>query len=912
MPQRDPSSGRCNEPVALDLTHHDCSPRHNRPGRWHSGCTDPDAEVVTTMDDRTNAATWAGDVVLNDGGTVHVRPIKPADAPTLQAFHARQPFESQYFRYFSAKAKLTDAEAERFSTVDLRDRGALIVQDGDDLVAWASYERHANRDDADVAFHVDEAHLKRGIATILLEHLATMAKAAGIQRFTAEVLAENRGMSRVFAHAGWDLERSFDSGVVDLAWSLDDTATLISNIARREHIADSRSMARVFTPRSVALIGASEQPRSVGRTLLENLLADAGGRPLYCVNPAHTELLGQPCVASINDIDAEVDIDLAVIAVPELQLADVLAACARRRVRGAVVITSVSNGFPLAEVVADARRFGMRIVGPGSMGIALPAAQPPLHPHLAVHDIPAGPLAISMQSGSLGASILERTVRLGLGVGAFVSLGTKADVSGNDLLQWWDDDPTIRVVAMYTESFGNPRRFARIARRVGRTKPIIAARVKASEIDDALYRQAGVIRVDTVAQMLHTARVLALQPLPLGRRVAVVSNSDSPMRLLIAGLAVAGLDVINPTADADTNWTTDPEHFADQVRRRLVDGSCDVVVAIVAPPTAPLDENFAAQLAALNGVSTTVPLLTVLLGQDDGALRPGSSIPNFAFPDEAAEVLGRAVKYAEWRTSAADADEFSTTEAQTDDDHAAQRDAVARTVIEHALSLRPTGTLLPLVATMELFDALEIPFARARSVATVDDAELAAAHIGYPVALKSNVRPRLGRGRDGGVALDLADADALRDAWHAIDRALQPNLGGLREATVQVVVPSGIECRIHATTHPALGPVISVGLGGVFADSLGDRVTRLAPVGAVEALSMLSESQVGDVVSELGNAAPAVAAIIARVSKALDDHPELFEVDLNPVLVSANGCWTTDAIVRVRPTAPELPTRRLA
>jgi acyl-CoA synthetase (NDP forming) len=313
-----------------------------------------------------------------------------------------------------------------------------------------------------------------------------------------------------------------------------------------------------------------------------------------------------------------------------------------------------------------------------------------------------------------------------------------------------------------------------------------------------------------------------------------------------------------------------------------------------------------------------VPLLTVLLGQDDGPLQPGSSIPNFAFPDEVAEVLGRAVNYSDWRTSANNATgppwsgDPDAGGADVGDGDAAIREATVRAVIEQALSIRPTGTLLPLAATTELLEALGVPFARGRSVSTVGDAVQAAESLGYPVALKSNVRPRRGRGRDSGIALDIADPDGLAEAWLSLDAALRTSVGGLVEATVQVVVPSGIECRIHATVHPALGPVVSVGLGGVFADSLGDRVTRLAPLNNAEAQAMLAESQAGEVINDLGQAAPGVAAIIASISDAMDRHPELFEIDLNPVLVSAHGCWTTDATVRVRPPAmPELPTRRL-
>ncbi len=847
---------------------------------------------------------WAADVVLNDGGTVHVRPIRSADVATLQQFHARQPRESQYYRYFTPKPALSDKEATRFSTVDLRDRGALVVEDGEEFIAWASYERWSGRDDADVAFHVDQGHGNRGIATLLLEHLSSMARAAGIRRFTAEVLADNRPMLKVFRRTGWPIDRHFDSGIVDFAWPIDDTADFLANVARREQLADSRSMARFLLPRSIAVIGASDEPGSVGRTLLANSLASLPGVPVYPVNPHCSTLLDQPCYASIDDVPD--DVGLAVVAVPESALAEVLTACARRRVRGAVVVTDVSVDFPLADVVTDARRYGMRIVGPGSMGVAMPGSSPAIHAHLGTRAIPAGPLAISLQSGSLGASVLDRITRLGVGVSSFVSLGDKADVSGNDLLQFWEDDDSTGVIAMYTESFGNPRRFARIARRVSRARPIVAVRPGGTAIDDALYQQAGVIRVDTVAEMLDTVRVLAVQPLVSGPRIAVITNSAGPARLLVAGLESVGLE---PTGfDGRPGWhqllwSAGAGEYVDAIEACRVGGTHDAVVVIHAPPVAPTDDVFARQLAAHPASEPHLPTVAVLLGRDDGLICPGSTIPNFAFPDDVAHVLGRIHTYARWRTAV-------TTEvvpSMAAEEPGARPEPRVRELIDAALERRPDGTLLPLGPMIELLRAWGIPVASSRAVTNRDDAVAAADELGYPVVLKANTRPRPGRGLDAGVALDLSDAAGIDIAWNQLDNVV----GGLVEATVQSMVPSGIECRIHATVHPALGPVISVGLGGVFADSLDDQIVRLGPVSVAGAVEMLAESRVGRVIAELGSTFDAPADVIVAVSTAMDHHPELFEIDLNSVIVAAEGCWVVDAAVRVRPSTTGGPLRRL-
>ena len=487
---------------------------------------------------------WTADVVLNNGATVHVRPIASDDSLALRRFHRSQSAESQYRRYFTPKPDLTDKELERFTNVDLVDRGALVVEDGEDFIGWGSYERLSGRDDAEVAFHVDDAYLGQGIATLLLEHLSAMARAAGIERFVAEVLAENRAMAQVFSHSGRAIEQHLASGVIDFVWSLESTPDYLQTVSRRETVADARSVARFLLPRSVAVIGASDRPGSVGRALLENALASGPRLSVVAVNPAHQELLGVPCFASVDDVAD--DVGLAIVAVPEKSLREVLRACARRRVRGAIVVTEVSDSFPTAEVVADARRYGMRIVGPGSMGAI--TASLPLHAHVASTAIPVGSLAISLHSGSLGASVLARAAQLGLGIASFVSLGDKADVSANDLLQFWDGDASVRVIALYTESFGNPRRFFRIARRVAVSRPIVAVRPGGDEFDDALYQQAGIIRVATVREMFDIARVLALNRLPGGPRVAVVSNSSSPAHLLLTGLESVGLEAVGPAA----------------------------------------------------------------------------------------------------------------------------------------------------------------------------------------------------------------------------------------------------------------------------------------------------------------------------------------------------------------------------
>ena len=847
---------------------------------------------------------WESDVVLSDGLTVHIRPIQPSDKDALIAFHARQARESLYYRYFSARSGLSETEAERFTNVDMVNRAGLVVEDGDQMIAWGSFDRWPGRDDADVAFLTDDAHHGRGIATLLLEHLASLATAVGITRFTAEVLGDNRAMLSVFTKAGWPVRRAFESGVVDLSWDLLETPAFLDTLERREQIGDSRAVARLLNPRAIAVIGASDRSGSVGWTVLRNVIKGAFPGAVYAVNPNREEVAG---LVSYESIDAiEDDVSLAVIAVPVESLWDVIAACGRKRVRGAIVLTSVPDDYPTAELVAMARRYGVRIIGPGSMGVFTTAEEVPLLAHLAPGTLRAGPVGVSMQSGSLGASFLELAGRLGLGVSYFVSLGDKADISGNDLLQFWDDDARTRVIAMYTESFGNPRKFARIARRVARRRPIVAVRAGDGSIGsdtDAIYQQAGVIRVPTVRQLLDTVRVLASQPVPRGNRVAIVTNSRSPAVLAASALAADGLVPV-PVADGgiwtELPWDVAPDDFAAAVGQRLSDPAVDAVLAIHAPPVADSVDAPAAALDAVSHSIPTTPLIVVLLGRDDGPLIAGSAVPAFAFPEQAIAVIGRAARYAAWRDNAA-TEEIRTLEGVDT--------TGAGAVIDHALAVRPAGGLLPITAVHELLGCYGVQFAPATGVTSLAGACAAAEELGYPVVLKAAMRAPNRRGAAGGVVLDLADSAAVAASWSQIEEA---SGHPMVEAMVQKMVPGGVEVRVELHTDSALGPVVTVGLGGIFADAIGDRVSRLPPLTQAAAMDMVVEARVGGALANDAAATAKVVDLLERISRMIDEHPEIDVLDLNPVLAASDACWVVDATVHVAPPpAVVLPLRRL-
>ncbi len=509
------------------------------------------------MADDVDLSRWESDVVLADGGTVHVRPIRPDDAGRFVAFHQGLSPETRYYRFFTPKPRLSDKEIEHFTTVDFRERAALIALLDDEIIAVARFDRWPGRDEAEVAFTVTDAHHGRGVSTLLLEHLAAIARELGIARFTAEVLPDNRPMLGVFRAAGFEVSTQFSSGIIDVAFDLDPTLRFIESVERREQRAESRSIARLVRPRSVAVIGASDTVGSVGRAVFRNLLAGGFNGPVYPVNPTVPHVASVPAFATVGDIVD--DVHLAVIAVPASEVVTVVEQCAAKRVRGVVVIaTGFADAGPDGaqaerDLVELARGRGMRLIGPASMGIVATGASSTMLASFAQVPVARGRVAVSLQSGPLGIGLLELAHRLGVGISSFCSLGNKADVSANDFLNFWDDDPDTAVVLLYTESFGNPVKFGRIARRVSRRKPIVAVKSGRGLPDDvaadALYQQAGVIRVDSVHQLFDVGRVLDGQPLPRGDRVAVVANADSPAILALDALRAAHLQAAELGAD---------------------------------------------------------------------------------------------------------------------------------------------------------------------------------------------------------------------------------------------------------------------------------------------------------------------------------------------------------------------------
>ncbi|MFD4457738.1 GNAT family N-acetyltransferase [Nocardia sp. NPDC058480] len=508
---------------------------------------------------------WYGDVLAADGGVVQLRPIVPADADALAAFHTGLSDRTRYLRYFGPYPQISPKDMYRTTHVDYRDRVGLVAVLGTAIIGVARYELLARPGPraAEVAFVVADEHQGRGLGSVLLEHLAGAAAENEVVAFVAEVLAENEAMITVFREAGYQLQRSRDGSEVHLEFAIDPTEALRTVRDSREAASEARSVGNLLAPGSVAVIGASPEQTRVGGAVFANLLAGGFSGPVFPVNLHRRSVRGVRAYATVREIPDEVD--LAVVAVPPAAIGAVLDDCMAKGVKGLVVLTAgfgETGAAGLAaehDLVAAARGHGMRVVGPSALGIANTDPAVGLNATLAPVLPERGRIGFFCQSGPLGAAILGEAAARNLGLSTFVSAGNRADVSGNDLLQYWDTAADTEVILLYLESFGNPRKFSRLARRVARGKPIVAVssgRLAAGADMDRtvvrdLFGQAGIIQVDSISELFDCAALLACQPLPKGPRVAVVGNSAALNWLAIDAARGEGLHVYRPVTARD-------------------------------------------------------------------------------------------------------------------------------------------------------------------------------------------------------------------------------------------------------------------------------------------------------------------------------------------------------------------------
>ena len=581
--------------------------------------------------------------LLADGTTVEIRPAVPADFDAVKAMHEAMSPDNSYMRFFNVSRLSAEIEARRISGNPVRGSAALLAVADGEVVGVASYvPLRENPHTAEVAFAVADHMHHRGIATLLLEHLVSLARSRQISTFTAETLTENQAMLHVFADAGLPVRRRYREGVIELTFPLPgpgDSDTYLDAVAERERRADVASLRHIFAPTSVAVIGASRRRGTVGRAILDNIRAAGYRGRLSVVNPRAAQVAGEPSLASPLDLPEPAD--LAVIAVPAARVLEVAAQCGQRGVRSLVVITSGLDTTQSAGLLATCRGHGMRLVGPDCFGVAVPGLG--LDATFAARPARPGVTGLVMQSGGLGFALVDHLSRLGIGISSFASVGDKLDVSGNDMLLWWERDDQTRLAVLYLESFGNPRKFARTARRVSCAMPVLTVLAETTPFRQTLFEQAGVITTGGFGELVEAAALLATQPVPAGRTVTIVSNVRSAGQLAARAGTGAGLRVRGP---AETPAPVQAAAFRQTLEQLAADDEVHAVVAIVLPTGATGDLE-----TAIREASTRKPLAAVVLTQPESVRLIDNRIPAYGSPEAAVRALARAAGYGAWRAA---------------------------------------------------------------------------------------------------------------------------------------------------------------------------------------------------------------------------------------------------------------------
>ncbi|HEX6323699.1 MAG TPA: GNAT family N-acetyltransferase [Vicinamibacterales bacterium] len=879
------------------------------------------------------------DIVLRDGSTVSIRPAVNDDVPALDAFFRELSPESRYQRFLGPITPNRAAIAGMIPADDTDGLCLVALARGRIAAVAAFYTSRTAPTRAEVAFTVSDALQGRGIGTRLLDRLAAAARARGIDTFDADVRGDNSAMLEMFASSGYEVVETRADPIERVRISLAPTGAQLERAADRSQIAATASMRPIFEPRAVAVVGAGRERGKIGAEILHNLIATGFSGPVYPIHPSADEIQGRRAYRRAVDVGAP--IDLALIVVPAAQVLDAVDDCLAAGARGVCVIsagfseTGPEGAVREAALLSKIRAAGSRLVGPNCMGLlntdpafTLNATFAPVYP-------PAGPVAMSTQSGALGLAILDYAKRLNIGISSFVSVGNKPDVSGNDLIQYWASDPRTSVILLYLESFGNPRKFSEIARRVGRAKPIAAVKAGRSRAGaraasshtgalasddaavDALFRQAGVIRTETLQELFDVAALLAHQPLPRGRRVAIVTNAGGPGILAADACEANGLElpalgestraelrsflpasasVGNPV---DMIASATPEHYRRSLAAVLRDDAVDSVLTIFIPPLVTDPGEVADAVRSASAAAPGKPVLGIFMSAE-GAPAALAPIPSYAFPEQAAIALARVASHAEWR---------QTPEGRVPDLDCVDPDAAARIVDE---GVACGAGWLPQDQVTALLDAMGIAQAASRLAKTAEEAAAAAAAIGYPVVVKGTGAALLHKTERNALRLNLSGDASVRRACAELEASLGADLQGF---LVQRMVGGGVEMIVGMTQDPTFGPLILCGMGGVLVDVLADTSFRLHP---------LTEEGAADMIDELKGArllrgyrgAPAadeqaLAGILLRVSALITLCPDIQELDFNPVKVLPSGAVVVDARVRVERTPPRPNRRRL-
>ena len=884
-------------------------------------------------------------VATRDGSLAHVRPVRPDDAERLLAFLRALPDEDRRLRFFSLGGDLARTARDETNVDYVRSLGLLATVGADERVVGHALYAPCGEGRAEVAFAIAPDFQGRGLATILLGQLAGAAAANGIEMFQALVLPENRKMLEVLRQSGFPLKVQHEWGTVEVTFPTSLTHDALARFEQREELASANALRRVLYPRSVAVIGASRDPRSVGAAVVRNLVASGFRGPVYPVNPAATIIQDLPCYPRLEAIPGPVD--LAVIAVPAARVVDVAEECGRKGVQALVVLTAGfrevggDGALHQTELIRVCRQNGMRVIGPNCIGVINTDPTAPMNATFGPVAPPAGRVGLATQSGALALAAIDFTAARDLGFSSVVSMGNKADISGNDLLGYWHTDPRTDVILLYLESFGNPRKFGRLARSIGRSKPIVALKSGRSSVGaqatashtgallavsdvtvDALFHEAGVVRTDTLDEMLHVADLLVHQPLPAGRRVAIVTNAGGPAVMCADTCEANGLQlprlseetqarlrqVLPPEASTsnpvDLLAAATADQYAEAVRAVAEEPNIDAVITIFLPPLVTRPEDVARSLAAaVDDVGNSKPVLAVFMSTGnvpDLSSATGRRLAGYHMPEPAAIALAHAVRYAEWRARPAEVPPQLG---------GIQRSEAALLVAD---ALQRGGGWLAPEDVRRLLTLYGVSTVEEKVVRTPAEAASAATEMGGEVALKVVAPGVLHKSDVGGVKLRLRGHQVVTRAaqamWDSVGRAVGREPTGF---VVQRMAPIGVEMLVGMVNDPQFGPTIACGAGGTLVELQKDVAVRLSPLTCGAAESMLRDLRTFPLLSGYRGAEPcdvaALQDILLRISALSDDHPNIAELDCNPVVVSASGAVVVDARVRIEPAAPRRP-----
>ncbi|MBA2272525.1 MAG: GNAT family N-acetyltransferase [Actinobacteria bacterium] len=884
------------------------------------------------------------DVVLRDGSTVRIRPVRPTDEPAVRSFLEGLSRQSRALRFWSGAANLERAAAWEVD-VDYKDRYGLVATTGSEerVVGEAMYRR-IGTDRAEAAFAVADAHQRRGLGTLLLAQLAEAAEQNGIAVLEADVLAANHRMIEVFRRSGFPIRLRAEPGEVKVEVVTSLSPEGIERFEHLEQLASVASLQSFFTPRTVAVVGASRSRGTIGGEIFHNLLATGFNGPIYPVNPNANHVQSVTAYGSVNEVPGPVD--LVVIAVPASGVAGVARECAEKGVKALVVISAGFSetgeaGVELQrELLAICRAAGMRMIGPNCMGILNADPGVSLNATFAPMFPPHGRVGFLSQSGALGLAVIDHARDLGLGISTFASVGNKADISGNDLIQYWESDEGTDLILLYLESFGNPRKFSRTARRVGRSKPIVAVKsgrssagaratsshtgalIAASDVTvDALFRQAGVVRTETLEEMFDVASLLANQPHPAGKGVAIVTNAGGPGILCADTCDAGGLAVVELGGETRSKLSaflppeasvTNPIDMiasatgADYRRAIEVvasDSSVDAVIVIFIPPLVTLAADVARAICdAAAQMTRSIPLLTVFMsarGVPEELQGGDVRIPSYAFPEDAARALALSVGYGIW---------LATPEGRLPDHPDIRRDEADALV---ATALGAGSRWLTPDAVQRLLSCYGLSTAESRRAGTAEGAGSAADELGGQVVLKAVAPELVHKTEAGAVRLNLSGSSDVRRA--AADMAGSARRSGheVESWLVQRMVPEGVEMLVGVVHDPLFGPVVACGAGGVAVELLNDVEVRLAPLSDLDAATMVRSLATWPLLDGYRGApkanVEALEDVLLRIGALVENHPAVVELDCNPVMVSPDGAVIVDARVRVEPAGAPAP-----